>query len=79
MLTPDDLHGGKYTDRRYARPNSTPPFGLLLFIMMGMVRGTTLGQVAGAAAPFLLCDFILVIILVLAPGIALYLPSLMGS
>jgi tripartite ATP-independent transporter DctM subunit len=56
---------------------TTPPFGLLLFIMMGMVRGTTLGQVAGAAAPFLLCDLILVIILIIAPGLALYLPSLM--
>lgn len=58
---------------------TTPPFGLLLFIMMGMVKGTTLGQVASAAAPFLLCDLILVIILVLVPGLALYLPSLMGS
>ena len=56
---------------------TTPPFGLLLFIMMGMVKGTTLGQVAGAAAPYLLCDLILVIILVLAPGLALFLPSLM--
>lgn len=57
---------------------TTPPFGLLLFIMMGMVKGTTLGQVAGAAAPYLLCDLILVIILIIAPGIALYLPSLMN-
>lgn len=58
---------------------TTPPFGLLLFIMMGMVKGTTLGQVAGAAAPFLLCDLILVIILIIVPGLALYLPSLMGN
>lgn len=57
---------------------TTPPFGLLLFIMMGMVKGTTLGQVAGAAAPFLLCDLILVIILIIVPGLALYLPSLMN-
>lgn len=57
---------------------TTPPFGLLLFIMMGMVKGTTLWQVAIAAAPYLLCDLILVVILVLAPGIALYLPSLMN-
>jgi|MEHZ01.5.fsa_nt_MEHZ011588172.1_7 tripartite ATP-independent transporter DctM subunit len=56
---------------------TTPPFGLLLFIMMGMVKGTTLWQVAIAAAPYLLCDLILVIILVLVPGLALYLPSLM--
>jgi tripartite ATP-independent transporter DctM subunit len=58
---------------------TTPPFGLLLFIMMGMVKGTTLGQVAGAAAPFLLCDLILVIILIIVPGLALYLPSLMAN
>lgn len=57
---------------------TTPPFGLLLFIMMGMVKGTTLGQVAGAAAPFLLCDLILVIILIMVPGLALFLPGLMN-
>jgi TRAP-type C4-dicarboxylate transport system permease large subunit len=56
---------------------TTPPFGLLLFIMMGMVKGTTLWQVAIAAAPYLLCDLVLVIILVLVPGLALFLPSLM--
>ncbi len=56
---------------------TTPPFGLLLFIMMGMVRGTTLGQVALAAAPYLFCDLVLIVILIIAPGIALYLPSLM--
>jgi tripartite ATP-independent transporter DctM subunit len=58
---------------------TTPPFGLLLFIMMGMVRGTTLGEVAMAALPFLVCDFILIVILVIVPGVALYLPSLMGT
>ena len=58
---------------------TTPPFGLLLFIMMGMVKGTTLGQVAKAAAPFLLCDLILVVILLIVPDLALYLPSLMGD
>jgi tripartite ATP-independent transporter DctM subunit len=57
---------------------TTPPFGLLLFIMMGIVRGTTLGEVAAAAAPFLLCDLILVLILVALPGLALFLPNLMG-
>ena len=56
---------------------TTPPFGLLLFIMLGMVKGTTLFEVAMAAIPFLFCDLILIIILVIAPGVALYLPSLM--
>jgi len=56
---------------------TTPPFGLLLYIMMGMVKGTTLFEVAAAAMPFLFCDFILILILVAAPGVALFLPNLM--
>jgi len=56
---------------------TTPPFGLLLYIMMGMVRGTTLIEVASYAIPFLFCDLVLIILLVIFPGIALYLPSLM--
>ena len=58
---------------------TTPPFGLLLFIMLGMVKETTLFEVAMAAAPFLLCDLILIIILVIVPGLALFLPNLMGA
>jgi tripartite ATP-independent transporter DctM subunit len=58
---------------------TTPPFGLLLFIMMGMVKGTSLGEVAMAAFPFLVCDMILIIILVIVPGLALFLPNLMGT
>ncbi len=57
---------------------TTPPFGLLLYVMMGVApRGTTLMQVASAAAPFLLCDAILILILVAFPPLALWLPSLM--
>lgn len=56
---------------------TTPPFGLLLYIMLGMVRNTTLGEVALAAAPFLVCDLILVILLVVFPILALYVPGLM--
>lgn len=57
---------------------TTPPFGLLLFIMMGLVRGTTLGQVALAAAPYLACDLVLVVMLIVFPPLALWLPSLIG-
>jgi TRAP-type C4-dicarboxylate transport system permease large subunit len=46
--------------------------------MLGMVKGTSLGEVAGAAAPFLLCDLILVLLLVAFPMLAMYLPNLMG-
>ena len=56
---------------------STPPFGLLLFLMQGVApRGTTLGQVAIAAVPYLACDLLLLILLIAAPALALYLPGL---
>jgi tripartite ATP-independent transporter DctM subunit len=56
----------------------TPPFGLLLYVMLGIApKGTTLFQVAGAALPFLFCDVILIVLLVIFPQIALFLPSLM--
>jgi len=58
---------------------TTPPFGLLLFIMIGMVPGTTLFEVVKAALPFLFCDLVLIFILVAVPGLALYLPGLMGN
>ena len=57
---------------------TTPPFGLLLYVMLGVApKGTTILQVAGAAFPFLVCDTILILILVAFPGVALWLPSLM--
>ena len=57
---------------------TTPPFGLLLYVMLGVApKGTTLFQVASAAMPFLICDAILILLLVAFPQIALWLPSLM--
>jgi tripartite ATP-independent transporter DctM subunit len=57
---------------------TTPPFGLLLFVMLGVApKGTTLKQVALAAAPFLACDALLIGLMIIVPGIVLYLPGLM--
>ena len=58
---------------------TTPPFGLLLFIMIGVApKGTTMGQVIWAALPFLGCDLILLVCLIAFPQIALFLPRLMN-
>lgn len=57
---------------------TTPPFGLLLYVMLGVApKGTTLFDVAKAAFPFLVCDTILILVLVAWPNLALWLPSLM--
>ena len=55
---------------------TTPPFGLLLFLMLGVApRGTTLQQVVLAALPYLGCDALLLVILIAFPAMALYLPG----
>lgn len=57
---------------------TTPPFGLLLFMMLGVApKGTTLPQIALAATPYLLSDAALLILLVAFPALALYLPGLL--
>ena len=57
---------------------STPPFGMLLFVMKGSApQGTSLQEIIVAALPFLACDLLLLILLLLFPSIVLFLPSLM--
>ncbi len=57
----------------------TPPFGLLLFVMLGVgPPGTALPEVARAAVPYILCVFVLLLVLTLFPDIALFLPAAIG-
>ena len=58
---------------------TTPPFGLLLFVMKGTAPpGTTLTQIYQAALPFMACALLLVALLIWQPQIALLLPALAG-
>ncbi|WP_101069150.1 TRAP transporter large permease [Roseovarius salinarum] len=55
---------------------STPPFGLLLFVMKGVAPpGTTMRDIYLSAMPFILCSLILVALLVVFPQLALWLPG----
>lgn len=56
---------------------TTPPFGLLLFVMQGVApKGTSYGEIVVAAIPYLACDAILLGLLMLIPGLALWLPGI---
>ena len=69
---------GLFVLMTFEMAGTTPPFGLLLYVMLGVApKGTTLYQVAAAAFPFLVCDTILILILIAFPALALWLPSLM--
>jgi len=56
---------------------TTPPFGLLLFVMKGVApQGTTMRDIYVSAFPFMGCSLLLVILLVIFPELALWLPGL---
>lgn len=56
---------------------TTPPFGLLLFVMKGVApAGTTMREIYTSAFPFIFCSLFLVALLITFPQLALWLPSL---
>jgi tripartite ATP-independent transporter DctM subunit len=56
---------------------TTPPFGLLLFVMKGVAPPeTTMREIYRAAFPFILCSLLLVALLILEPRLATWLPYL---
>jgi tripartite ATP-independent transporter DctM subunit len=58
---------------------TTPPFGLVLFVMKGVAsEDTTMGDIYKAGLPFLACDAIAMALIMVFPSLALFLPSLMG-
>lgn len=57
---------------------TTPPFGLVLFVMKGVSpKGTTMGDIYKAGLPFLACDAVAMGLIMAFPSLALYFPSLM--
>jgi tripartite ATP-independent transporter DctM subunit len=55
----------------------TPPFGLVLFVMAGVApKGTRFEDVVQAALPYIACAILLIILVIIFPQIATYLPSL---
>jgi TRAP-type C4-dicarboxylate transport system permease large subunit len=56
----------------------TPPFGLLLFVMKGIApESIGIKTVYRAAMPFLAMMFTVLVLVLIFPGIGLWLPSLM--
>jgi TRAP-type C4-dicarboxylate transport system permease large subunit len=55
---------------------TTPPFGLLLFVMKGVAPpGTTMRDVYLAGAPFILCVLLLIALIIAFPPLATWLPQ----
>jgi TRAP-type C4-dicarboxylate transport system permease large subunit len=56
---------------------TTPPFGMMLFVMKGVAPPeVTIKEICYAALPFILCDMIAMVMIIIWPQLALWLPSL---
>ncbi len=57
---------------------TTPPFGLVLFVMKGVAPpDTSMADIYKAGLPFLLCDAVAMGLIMAFPALSLYLPGLM--
>ncbi len=57
---------------------TTPPFGLLLFVMKGVAPSDTkMIDIYKAGYPFLMCDLLTLILCMLFPALVLWLPGMM--
>jgi tripartite ATP-independent transporter DctM subunit len=56
---------------------TSPPFGLVLFVMKGVAPSdTTMGDIYKAGLPFLACDAVAMGLIIAFPALALYFPNL---
>ncbi len=57
---------------------TTPPFGMILFVMKGSAPpDTSMTDIYKAAVPFLICDAVAIVLIILFPGISTWLPGVM--
>jgi tripartite ATP-independent transporter DctM subunit len=57
----------------------TPPFGMTLFVMKGIAPpDTMMSEIYKAAVPFILIDLVAIVLVMIFPIIALWLPGFMG-
>ncbi|MCW5771285.1 MAG: TRAP transporter large permease [Rhodospirillaceae bacterium] len=57
---------------------TTPPFGLLLFVMKGVAPpGTTMREIIAAATPFILLEFFAMVLILMLPALATWLPGML--
>ncbi|MFC2000927.1 TRAP transporter large permease [Chloroflexota bacterium] len=55
----------------------TPPFAMNIFILKGVIPDSTIGEIIRGIAPFLIADMITLLLYIVFPQLALWLPSMM--
>ena len=57
----------------------TPPVGMNVFVIKGVIKDTSLRTIFAGVTPFIFTDVVRLLLLVVFPGIVLFLPRLLGS
>lgn len=57
--------------------STTPPFGLQLFVLKGVVPDATMGDIYRSCLPFVILDFVSLALMIAFPAVVLTLPGLM--
>ena len=55
--------------------NQSPPFGLALFVLKGVIPQVSMMEIFKAQIPFIIIDFSFIVLLIFVPQIALWLPG----
>jgi tripartite ATP-independent transporter DctM subunit len=55
-----------------------PPLGMNLYVIQNVARDVSIGRVFKGVAPFLASDFVHLLLLILVPGLALWLPQVLA-
>ena len=56
-----------------------PPLGLNLYVIQGVAKDVSLGRIFAGVVPFLIADLLHLLLLILFPSLALYLPGLLAK
>ena len=54
-----------------------PPLGMNLYVIQGVAKDVSIGRIFKGVVPFLASDFVHLFLLILIPGLALWLPSVL--
>lgn len=57
----------------------TPPIGMNLFVVQGVRRRGTIGDVMIGTLPFIVCLLVMILLIIVFPQVALWLPNLLGG
>ncbi|MBI4186760.1 MAG: TRAP transporter large permease subunit [Chloroflexi bacterium] len=73
----DPIWFGVLTLLQVEMAQTTPPYGIGLFVMKGVAPHHTMMEINRAALPFIGCDLVSLALIIAFPSIALWLPGLM--